>query len=278
MLPWAHGFRWDAGHVIFLGIFYGVVLVIAVTLVRALLNARRDFKTQEQDEIMWHAGFEDLPMAVRACRHELRGAVSRRKCDHGFDCRTCATHGKILAQAPLPAAQVREQEEEIFGLHMPLDRFYHRGHSWARPEADGTFTVGLDDFSTRVIGKPDGVDLPALGTQVHVNGAGWHLLKQKQRLRILAPVEGEVVATGGPDKGWYLRVRPCKPGADLRHLLRGAEIRPWLLREMERLQLSLAPAGVGPMLADGGVPVEDITRENPEAKWDAVLGDLFLEP
>ncbi len=43
-----------------------------------------------------------------------------------------------------------------------------------------------------------------------------------------------------------------------RHLLRGAEIAPWVMREMERLQLTLAAEGAEPTLADGGVPVADI--------------------
>jgi hypothetical protein len=30
-------------------------------------------------------------------------------------------------------------------------------------------------------------------------------------------------------------------------------------------------------LADGGVPVEDLSQGYPEADWDTVLGDMFLE-
>lgn len=278
MLPWAHGFTWDIGHLVFLGIFYSVVLVIFVTVARALWRARQDFKRQKQEEIVWEASFEDLPATARVCRHELRGAVAQRQCDHEFDCRTCSNHPKILAQAPLPAVTAQDKEEEVFGMHLPLDRFYHRGHTWARPEPDGTVTVGLDDLGARLIGEPDGVELPQVGTAVQVNGTGWHLRKQKSRLRILSPVAGEVIATGGPHQGWYLRVRPHGNRLDTRHLLRGAEIRPWIMRELERLQFALAPAGVGLTLADGGVPVEDIAKSDPQADWDSALGDLLLQP
>jgi hypothetical protein len=30
-------------------------------------------------------------------------------------------------------------------------------------------------------------------------------------------------------------------------------------------------------LAGGGVPVEDLSQGYPEAEWDTVLGDMFLE-
>jgi hypothetical protein len=35
--------------------------------------------------------------------------------------------------------------------------------------------------------------------------------------------------------------------------------------------------GIGMSLADGGVPVEDLSQGYPEADWDTVLGDMFLE-
>ena len=73
-----------------------------------------------------------------------------------------------------------------------------------------------------------------------------------------------------------LRVAP--KNLDWTHLLRGAEVQPWLMREMERLQLALAMEGAAPTLADGGVPVDDIAAGYPHADWDAVCGEMFLEP
>ena len=49
------------------------------------------------------------------------------------------------------------------------------------------------------------------------------------------------------------------------------------MREMERLQLALSAEGAAPTLADGGVPVPDIAAVYPEADWDAVCGEMFLE-
>jgi len=50
------------------------------------------------------------------------------------------------------------------------------------------------------------------------------------------------------------------------------------MREMERLHLALAVQGAAPTLADGGVPVADIAAGYPDADWDAVCGEMFLEP
>jgi hypothetical protein len=87
-----------------------------------------------------------------------------------------------------------------------------------------------------------------------------------------------VVATGGPEQGWYLMVKPEDAAIDLRHLLTGSEVRPWLMRELERLQLALSSHPAAPALADGGVPVTDIAAGYPETDWDAVCGLMFLEP
>lgn len=82
-------------------------------------------------------------------------------------------------------------------------------------------------------------------------------------------LDGEVIEIGGPDQGWYLRVKPTN-GVNATHLLKGDEIQPWILREMERLQMVLTPAGSSAALADGGLLVNDPAREQPELDWDSV--------
>jgi len=276
MFPWNYGFEWNTSHVIFLGAFYTVLVVVATTVVSALVRARRDLRARRDEDIRWHSEFEDLPAADRACRHVLTGEFKRRECPNAFDCRKCETHARLIENRPVVA---EEGEDEIFGMAFPLDRYYHRGHTWARPETDGTVTVGLDELASRLTGTPDIIELPAVGTQVRVNGPALRIRKRNADVRLLSPVDGEVVETGGPEKDWLLRVKPAAEGGrTFRHLLRGTEIRPWLLRELERLQLALTMEGAGPALADGGVPVGDMAEACPGADWDAVCGKMFLEP
>ena len=274
MFPWNYGFEWNASHIIFLGAFYTVLVVVATTVAFAWWRARGELRAEKVEEVRWHSDFHDLPASDRACRHVLTGEFRSRECPHAFDCREFETHARLIERHPLELPA--EPEEEICGLSFPLNRFYHRGHTWAHLELDGTITVGLDDLGRRLIGVPDAVDLPQPGTRIHSNGTAFRVHKRGADVRVLAPVDGEVVETGGPGAKWYLRVRPDP--LDVRHLLRGTEIRPWLMREMERLQLALSAEGAAPALADGGVPVADIAAAYPEADWDAVCGEMFLEP
>ena len=279
MFPWSHDFTFDAGHLVFLGAFYLVLLVIAVSVALAAYRTVRDVRQRRQQAIQWHADFEDLPVSARRCRHELTGEVKSRTCPHGFDCRACETHPAFVALRP-PEFEAEAGTGTYYGLAMPLDRRYHRGHTWAKEEEDGTITVGLDDLGRRLLGRPDHLELPGSGTRVEANGVAIRAMKGKADLRLLSPVDGTVVAVGSLEAGWLYRIAPPEGGLDLRHLLSGAEVRPWILREMERLQHVLAAgnAGVGLALADGGTPVEDLSAAIPEKDWDRAFGEMFLEP
>jgi hypothetical protein len=277
MLPWNYGFHWTIGNMIFMGAFYTVLVIVVTTLVNAALRSRRALSAGQSERIRWDADFHDLPACDRQCRHVLTGEFSHRECPHAFDCRQCSTHAQLIAASAderrsSPAA---EPEEEIYGMSFPLDRLYHRGHAWVHAEPDGTVTVGLDDLGSRLLGEPDAVDLPRPGARVSVNGTAWRARKRNADVRVLSPVDGEVLETGGPASPWYLRIRPDR--TDFRNLLGGGEIRPWVMREMERLQLALTAEGAAPTLADGGVPVPDIAAVYPQADWDAVCGEMFLE-
>lgn len=277
MLPWNYGFHWNAGTLIFLGAFYTVLVVVATTVIRAAFHSRRELAAHHEESIRWHSDFHDLPAADRVCRHVLTGEFKRRECPHAFDCRECETHAKLIARHPL--APPAEPEEDILGMSFPLDRFYHRGHTWVHPEADGAVTIGLDDLGRRLLGNPDAVCFPALGAHIEANGTAFQVTKRDVHIDVLAPVDGAVVATGSAAGDWCLRVKPDVSGEPaFRHLLRGSEIRPWLQREMERLQLALTAEGAAPTLADGGVPVADIAAGYPKADWDAVCGEMFLRP
>jgi hypothetical protein len=274
MFPGIYEFRWELIHVAFLGAFFMVVVLLAGFVALAALRAADDVRRGRCEALRWAEDFHDLPAAARACRHELSGRFRARTCDNRFDCRTCATHARLWETDDASTDPART----IAGFDLPADRLYHRGHTWARPEEDGTFTVGLDDFATRLLGPPGRLRLPAPGSRVMANGTAWSIRREDVDLRALSPLDGEVVATGGAGLGWYLRLRPLESPPDTRHLLRGPEAAAWMLREHERLQDLVRTAGPGPALANGGRSVQDLWHAIPAAKRDAVLGAFFLDP
>ena len=274
MFPWSREFVWDAGHVAFFGALYSVLATVAGTLAFAAWRAWRDAREGRATAIAWHGDFEEMPRSARPCRHQLTGEAPERTCGNGFDCRRCADHARFeaLRQASGPAEPAAH-----FGFALPLDRLYHRGHTWVKPEPDGTLTVGLDDLARRLVGTPERVELPAAGERVEVNGPAGRLRTRGREVRVLSPVDGKVVEVCGEGAAFTLRVDPGHT-ADLRHLLSGDEVRAWALRELERLQGALGSTELGAALADGGELVEDVGAVLPSDRYDAILGEMLLEP
>ncbi|MFL6442312.1 MAG: hypothetical protein ACJ713_00750 [Candidatus Sulfotelmatobacter sp.] len=273
MFPGIDGFHWTLGHVLFLSLFFAVALTILITVASAAWRTSRDFRSDRAIDLWWRSQFADLPVSDRRCRHELAGRVLSRTCDNAFDCRHCEKYSQF---AVLPATG----NIGSLGLNFAEDRYYQRGHTWVKPEEDGTITVGLDGLAAHLVGTPKSVSLPQAGQELEVNQTAWRMKKKGRKIEVRAPIEGTVVGIGGPKEGWYLKIHPrldVREPVTLRHLLRGPEVHGWLSRELERLQLQLRSPNTAPALADGGVLMPDLMNAVPDADWDAVLADTFLQ-
>jgi glycine cleavage system H lipoate-binding protein len=270
MFPGVDGFHWTVGHVVFLSLFFAMALTIVGTLGSAAWRTVKDFRDRSATDLCWKADFVELPEADRRCRHELAGRVISRACENQFDCRHCENYSHF---AVLPA---RGHTRDL-GLDYPEDRMYHRGHTWVKVQPDGTVDIGLDALADHMIGRPDFVRLPRIGEELDVNQIAWRIKKNGKEILVRAPVEGTVV---GASDGLTLKLHPrldVHDPANLRHLLRGPEMHGWVSRELERLQVQLRAPGTQPSLADGGVLVHGLIDALPDADWDTVLADTFLQ-
>src|SRR5208337_1725193 len=168
MFPGVDGFRWTLGHILFLSLFFAVALTILVTVVSAVWRTVRDFRTNRAIELCWKSDFAQLPETERRCRHELAGRVMSRTCDNAFDCRQCSNYSQFAVQS------ARGIVHDL-GINYSKDRFYHRGHTWVKPEEDGTLTIGPDELAERLIGSPDSITMPMMGSEIEINGTAWQM-------------------------------------------------------------------------------------------------------
>jgi hypothetical protein len=263
MLPWVYEFHWSIGHIVFLSLFFGVVTLIAIACVRAGFSASRDLNRGKSNSIRWHGEFAELPMGARTCRHELSGEVQFRTCNNGFDCGRCGFHHELTRNETRPMA---------IG-----EKVYHRGHTWVSANDDATVTVGLDEVAGRILGPGSDLELAPEGAIVEANAPLGRFFQKRGMVRVLSPVSGEVVERIVGETGVTLRIRLQGDDNQLAGLLRGAEAEGWMMRERERLELSLSQETGIAALADGGEIVENLGEHLSAKERSRVLGEFFLD-
>ncbi len=186
---------------------------------------------------------------------------------------------------PRPAGVVPRATAGWFTV--PDQVFLHPGHTWARIEADGRVTVGLDDFAHKLVGPVARVELPEPGEPVVQGEPAIRLAAAEKSVSLLSPVEGVVVAVNREvardplrisdpyGSGWLFQVRPPRLAANVRQLLSGRAARHWVEQAGESLAARLSPQA-GLVLQDGGAPVSGIAQELDPEKWDELARRYFL--
>ncbi|HET6437784.1 MAG TPA: glycine cleavage system protein H [Anaeromyxobacter sp.] len=167
-------------------------------------------------------------------------------------------------------------------FELPVGLHLHPGHTWARVEADGLVTVGVDDFAAKLLG-PLPLRIPAVGDRLFQGEAAAVASDGARSAGLVAPVDGTVVAVNEPSRahqdpygsGWLFRLQAPRLTANLRQLLSGAAAH----RLLEDASEALARRGnpeLGAVLQDGGAPISGFARALAGDGWDALAREFFL--
>ncbi len=135
---------------------------------------------------------------------------------------------------------------EIEGYELPEELYYTKDHTWARIEDDGMITVGLDDYGAKVAGDIEFIDLPMEEDEFESGEAFGSLESAKWVGGLMMPVEGTVIAvhediendlslisTDPYGEGWLIKVKPSNPKDDLKALVHGDDVSPWIKKEIK---------------------------------------------
>jgi glycine cleavage system H protein len=107
---------------------------------------------------------------------------------------------------------------------------YAKSHEWAKPEADGTITVGITDHAQEALGDIVFLELPDVGRVITAGEECAVVESVKAASDIYAPISGEIVASNqaavdAPESinadayaNWLFRIKPSNP-AELDALL-----------------------------------------------------------
>jgi len=168
-----------------------------------------------------------------------------------------------------------------------IDRYYHPGHTWATVSSTHKVTIGVDDFTTQMIGEVDRAELPEQGQTIHQGEPFAVLHRQGRSITEVAPVSGRVIdvnrrlkhhpgalADSPFGSGWIAKIIPTNLEKDLRNLLKGTVAEGW--RETVRMQLiqRMAP-NVGTVMQDGGQIVPNLADHLTEEEWNYLVKEFF---
>lgn len=235
--------------------------------------------------VSWRAKMKQRQGLERKCRHALSGRAPMRLCPYDYECSTCAFDQMLEDGLELQLPYRIDSMPEVDGYKVPDGHFYHFGHAWARVEKGGRIRIGLDDFSTRVFGKADKLELPLTGEEVKSSEIGWAFKRGGKEAGVLAPVAGIVAAVNYKaarepglvkeepyNDGWLMILEPVEMKKNLKSLLYGSQTAGWIGAEHQKLMGLVSQVGV--TMADGG-SIEDVIGSVPTLEWE-VLTREFL--
>ena len=135
---------------------------------------------------------------------------------------------------------------EIEGYDMPDELYYHQDHAWVRLEGDGTVRVGMNDFYQKGAGDTTYIDLPFEDDEVSQGETCGKIQSAKWVGKFVSPLSGEIVEVNEEleddctlinkdpyGEGWIMVLKPSDPDEELKALIHGDDVVPWLKKEIE---------------------------------------------
>jgi glycine cleavage system H lipoate-binding protein len=193
-----------------------------------------------------------------------------------------ATEVEILAKPKAP--QVKRE----FGFEIPQNYCFHLGHMWMSKESNDDARVGVDKFTTNLLGKVEHIDVRGADRWVRQGQKLVTISGNGASIDLVSPVEGVVTAinedalrdpsllTKDPyEQGWIAIVKSPDLKINQRNLIQGAMVAPWMQNNVTRLNGMLA--GPAPaLMQDGGDPIPGLLAHlNGELK-ESVMKEFFL--
>lgn len=193
----------------------------------------------------------------------------------------------IAVSAPEVTPRPRLIPSVVAGFSVPDNLRYHPGHTWAVSESADLVRVGVDDFAAKLAGDVKEINIPERGQWIRQGQRIISMHHAGRELDLVSPIEGTVVdinqkaladpslTTSDPyGDGWLLTVNSPDAKTNFRNLLGGTTARRWMDEAAARLRAIAMPAVA--TAQDGGMIVDRVIDEIPEADWEKINSEFFL--
>lgn len=192
-----------------------------------------------------------------------------------------------MEEAPFAGAPV-QLGALVEGFHVPERLRFHTGHGWAMRERSRLARVGVDEFGAALLGNVDRIEMPKPGHWLRQGQKAWTFYRNGEKTEMVSPVEGEVVEVN-PDvlknpallrsdpygQGWLMAVHVPDEESVMRNLLPVHLVKEWIRDCAEKL-FAKQPQLAGPVMADGGRPIENLAAGLLGSSWKQITQEFFL--
>src|SRR5581483_11498782 len=176
------------------------------------------------------------------------------------------------------------------GFEIPKDYAFHPGLTWAIDEGRQNARVGLDSFAANVLGKVDRIEVAGVNRWVRQGQKLMTVTSGSTSVDMLSPAEGIVIsvnpevindpnaAVRDPYKsGWIATIKSPDLATNMRNLVSGPLVAPWMQNTLGRLSTMAAQSGAPvPVAADGGVPVSGLLSKLEPVLQRRIIHEFFL--
>jgi glycine cleavage system H protein len=189
-------------------------------------------------------------------------------------------------QRKLSPAIMQVQQDRFM---LPKGFFISKAHTWVELTFAGEARVGIDDFTQKVIGTIDRIEIAPLGSEIRKGDTLLNVQHGNRVLSIPAPLSGKVLTVNesllaSPNlvhkdpyiAGWVAVVAPKNISAELRLLSIADDAAKWLRKEISRFRDFIKeqaqvgiPAPAGATMLDGGAPLNGVLEQCNEKTWNA---------
>jgi len=138
---------------------------------------------------------------------------------------------------------------QIEGYDYPDDLYYHKEHTWIKPEGGGRARVGMTDFYQKLSGEIVYVDLPFEGDEVSEGETVGKLQSSKWVGKIVSPLSGTIAEVNSAledtanlinkspyGDGWIMVIEASDLDSQLAGLMKIGDIPKYLEGEKERVE------------------------------------------
>ncbi|MCG8683955.1 MAG: glycine cleavage system protein H [Desulfobacterales bacterium] len=231
----------------------------------------------------WQDAMRQYDSKDRTCRHALTGRTGHRVCPMNYNCDHCDFDQTFEEAMSIGAVPVVGQYTDIKGFRLPLGHYFHMGHTWARIEDGGIIRIGMDDFSFKVLGNPDRMELPLMGQELNHGRAGWGMGRKDHFADVQSPINGVITSVNpAPMKdagrisddpytdGWLFTVHNNDLKGAVKPLMDDEKSPVWLDSEVTGLEQMIEDVA-GPLSTDGGTLTRDVYGNLPGLGWDNLV-------